>query len=90
MRQETPKINPVTAGKNAKEPRGREDSIAGISRLHTEAAVMTPAAKPERNLVREGFTPLMKNTQAEPRAVPRKGMSIPFSISKCNVSPHLH
>ena len=48
------------------------------------AATITPAAKPVRARCTE--TPsdfFIKNTQAEPSAVPRKGIMIPRKVSSC-------
>jgi hypothetical protein len=38
---------PTAAGTKANLPRADDISIEGISRLHTDAATITPAAKPE-------------------------------------------
>ncbi len=43
-----PNQNPTTAGRNASLPISADCSMAGTSRLHTEAATITPAAKPVR------------------------------------------
>ena len=45
-RNSTPIQKPAAAGKNDHLPRPTACSIAGISRLQTEAATITPAAKP--------------------------------------------
>ena len=63
-------------------PRSAACSIAGISKLHTDAATITPAAKP----VRARWMPsrrefFKKNTQPAPRLVPRKGIKIPQNAS---------
>jgi hypothetical protein len=81
---------PRVAGKKAKAPKKAEASIAGIRRLQIDAAIITPAAKPERNREREPLgSPFKKNTAAEPIMVPIKGIKIPFSISNCKKSPHI-
>ena len=50
-------------------------SIAGISSDHTEAATITPDAKPSRTFCTSaGISRFMKNTKADPRAVPRNGI----------------
>ena len=72
----------TAAGKNASLPRSAACSIAGISKLHTDAATITPAAKP----VRARWMPsrrefFKKNTQPAPRLVPRKGIKIPQNAS---------
>lgn len=73
-----PARNPITAGRNASLPIFSDCSIDGISRLYTEAAVITPAAKPVSILwkVRLIFF-FIKNTQAEPRAVAKNGIIKP-------------
>ena len=51
-------------------------SRAGMIRDQTEAATMTPDAKPSRVFCsRSGISLRMKNTKADPRAVPRNGIS---------------
>jgi len=77
-----PSQKPTTAGKNASLPRSAACSIAGISKLHTDAATMTPAAKPVNarwTLSRKEF--FKKNTQPAPRLVPRNGIRIPQNAS---------
>ena len=63
-------------------PMPSDCSMAGISRLQMDAATITPAAKPARarctKLPRDFF---IKNTQAEPSAVPKKGIMIPRKVS---------
>ena len=57
-------------------------SMAGIRRDHTEAATMTPEAKPRRAFCTLGLKAcLKKNTQEAPAAVPIKGIIIPMNIS---------
>ena len=76
-------MNPQAAGMKASLPSFSSDLlIAGKSRLHTLAAVMTPAAKP----VNMQMTALSKfffirKTHAAPSIVPRKGIRTPFKIS---------
>lgn len=68
----------MSAGRKDSFPIEADCSIDGIRRLYTEAAVMTPAAKPvkirESRSLRPFFT---RKTQAEPREVPRKGIRMP-------------
>lgn len=79
-----PKRKPEAAGRKARVFRFADDSRAGIRRLQTDAATITPAAKPERNRTRVSLREEeIKNTQAEPRAVPISGIKIPFNISYC-------
>ena len=77
-RNNTPHQNPMTAGAKASRPMLEDCSMAGISRLHTEAATMTPAAKPVRARCKDSLKVFFrKNTHAAPRVVPRKGIKIP-------------
>ena len=58
--------------------------MAGISRLQMDAATITPAAKPARDRRTKSLSDcFIKNTQAEPNVVPRKGISIPRKVSIC-------
>ena len=77
-RNKMPTQKPANAGRNASFPSAADCSMAGISRLHTEAATITPAAKPVRE--RCTLSPsdfFIKNTHAEPSVVPRNGIRIP-------------
>ena len=77
-RNKTPIQKPVTAGRNAHFPNSADRSMAGISRLQMDAAVMTPAAKPVRpRWIPSDKSLLRKNTHAAPKVVPRKGSSRP-------------
>lgn len=62
-----PPQNPMTTGRNESLPSPADCSMAGISRLQTEAATITPAANPVRMRctlsLREFF---IKKTQAAP------------------------
>ena len=54
-------------------------SIAGISSDHTEAATITPDAKPSKDFcIRADISSFMKNTKAEPSIVPSSGISSPM------------
>ena len=54
----------------------------GMSRLQTEAATITPAAKPARHRsTLELSCFFIKNTQNEPRQVPKKGIKSPWAIN---------
>ena len=56
--------------------------MAGISRLQIEAATITPAAKPARDRRTKSLSDFfIKNTQAAPSAVPKKGIMIPRKVS---------
>jgi len=53
-------------------------SMAGISRLQTEAATITPAAKPVSERCTASLSDFfMKNTHAAPSDVPRNGIKMP-------------
>ena len=77
-RNKIPIQKPRNAGKNASLPALEDCSMAGIRRLHTEAATITPAAKPvsERCTVSLSVF-FIKNTHAAPSDVPRNGIKIP-------------
>ena len=63
-------------------PMPSDCSMAGISRLHIDAATITPAAKPaSERCTRSPRDLFMKNTQAEPSVVPKKGIMIPIKVS---------
>lgn len=80
-RNSIPRANPTAAGMKLSLPIAADCSIAGISRLHTEAAVMTPAANPVRLLcTRKCGSLRRKNTQADPAVVPINGISMPYII----------
>ena len=52
--------------------------MAGISRLHTDAATITPAANPVSARCTVSLSVFfMKNTQAAPSDVPRNGIKMP-------------
>ena len=77
-RNKMPIQNPAKAGRKASRPRAADCSMAGISRLHTDAATMTPAAKPVRDRCTRSLRDFfMKKTQAAPKDVPRNGIRIP-------------
>ena len=57
-------------------------SMAGISRLQMDAATITPAAKPARERCIKSLSVFfIKNTQAAPSVVPKKGIMIPRKAS---------
>ena len=81
-RNAIPSIKPAAAGIHAALPISADCSMDGISRLHTEAAVITPAAKPISALRTEIWNSFfIKKTHAAPRDVPRNGIRIPLIIS---------
>jgi len=59
-------------------------SMAGINKLQIDAATITPAAKPARaRCTRSPRDFFIKNTQAAPSVVPKKGIMIPKKVSIC-------
>jgi len=55
--------------------------MAGINSDHTEAATITPEAKPRSDFCTRGdISSFMKNTKAEPSIVPNNGISSPKTI----------
>ena len=77
--------NPITAGTKDHFPKLSDCSIEGSSRLQIEAAVITPAANPVSVRCREIFNFLfIKNTPADPRTVPAKGINNPC-ITSANI-----
>lgn len=78
MRRRTakPASNPIVAGMTAHLPLSEHISMLGISSDHTDAAIMIPEAKPMSPFCTFRLISfLITNTKAEPRAVPRKGIS---------------
>ena len=72
-----PSQNPDRAGRKDKLPRWELRFTAGIIRLQTEAAVITPDAKPRRAPRSLALSlPFIKKTHAAPRVVPSKGSRI--------------
>lgn len=70
-----PSRKPTAAGNTLHLPLDAPISIEGMSSDHTDAATMTPEAKPNSDLLTlSGSSLRMKNTSAAPRTVPAKGM----------------
>ena len=70
-----PSIKPINAGSQAGFPCASAISMDGIKRDHTEAAIITPEAKPSNNFLTRLPSPFFnKKTIAAPNAVPAKGM----------------
>ena len=81
-RNRMPIQKPAAAGKKAREPIPSDCCIAGINRLQMDAAVITPLAKPVNarcTFCRRSF--FIKKKQADPAAVPQKGISKPNTVS---------
>ena len=80
-RKPMPAKKPMAAGSQAVTPCCSAMSMAGIISDQTEAAIITPEAKPSSSRCRPGFTPpFRKNTKQEPNAVPRNGISMPMAV----------
>lgn len=78
MRSRTakPASKPIVAGITAILPLSAHISMLGISRDQTDAAIMIPDAKPISPFWTFWLISfLITNTKAEPKAVPRKGIS---------------
>ena len=80
-RKPTPNMKPAAAGSQPVTFCCSASSMAGMMSDQTEAAIMTPEAKPRSSFWIPGLTsPFRKKTKQEPRAVPRKGMSMPRAV----------
>ena len=74
-----PNRKPTAAGSTAHFPLSAPICIAGISSDHTDAATITPDAKPNNDFCsRADISSRMKNTKAEPSIVPSSGISSPM------------
>ena len=73
-----PTTKPPAAGCHPGTPAASASSMAGSSRLNTDAATITPAAKPRNTRCSPACTdPRKKNTVPAPRAVMRKVKPVP-------------
>ena len=78
-RKPIPNRNPTAAGSTDHRPLSAAISIEGISSDHTDAATITPDAKPSNVFCnRTDISPFMKNTKAEPSIVPSSGINSPI------------
>ncbi len=69
-----PPRKPTATGSHAGTGPPSDASRAGVMRLHTLAAIITPAAKPRSAFVNRSDMPWrMRNTSAAPRVFPRNG-----------------
>ena len=74
-----PKRNPNAAGTTAHALPDVSISIAGMSNDQTEAATITPEAKPSSAFCSlTDISPFIIKTKADPSMVPSKGMSNPI------------
>ena len=75
-----PKRNPTAASTTAHARFEASISIAGISNDQTEAATITPEAKPSSAFCSlTDISPFIIKTKADPSMVPSKGMSNPIT-----------
>ena len=80
-RNPIPVMKPTAAGMTAHLPMFSHIFMLGISNDHTEAAIMTPEAKPNSAFCTRGaMSFFIKKTKAEPKTVPNKGMRSPINI----------
>ena len=78
-RNPIPSRNPTAAGITDHAPLLSPISIAGISSDHTDAATITPDAKPSSDFCNlTDISPFIKKTKAEPSIVPSNGISSPM------------
>lgn len=81
MSMAAPSTNPPPTGRMGLCPASRAMSIAGMSRDHTAAAVMTPAAKPRKTFcVLEDMSFRKKKTMAAPITVARQVKPVPSRV----------
>ena len=77
-RNSIPRAKPTAAGRNASFPMDEDMSMAGIRSDQTEAATITPDAKPRSVFCTFSFSAsLRRNTQAAPAVVPMNGINSP-------------
>ena len=75
-----PSRKPTVAGTTDMRPMSSDSSMLGMSSDHTEAATITPDAKPSSTFCSQaGIVSRMKNTKPAPSTVPTRGMSNPMT-----------
>ena len=80
-RKPMPNRKPMAAGTTDHLPLSASISIAGMSKDHTEAATITPEAKPNSDFCTRGdISAFIKKTKAEPSTVPNSGIRSPMII----------
>ena len=80
-RKPIPIRKPTAAGTTDHAPLSAFISIAGMSKDHTDAATITPEAKPNNDFCsRADISSFIKNTKADPSIVPNSGMRSPTII----------
>ena len=82
IRNNAPSAKPPAAGSHPGTPCSPAISMEGISRLHTLAAIITPAANPRNTRWNEGLISFLnRNTTAAPAAVIKKVKPVPSAAS---------
>ena len=90
-RNSIPSQKPPAAGRKLHAPSAADWSMAGSSRLHTDAATITPAAKPVSAFCSPGMiSRFMKNTSAAPSDVPMNGIAMPRMASFISSHPFIY
>lgn len=91
-RKSMPRMMPTAAGIQLMRPISSARSIAGMTNDHTEAATMTPAAKPSNALCRRCDTLCRaKSTVEAPMTVPTSGArSISVVVIAISFTPSIH
>ena len=80
MRNATPSANPPAAGSQPGWPASSACSMAGMSSDHTDAAIMTPAAKPKNTRWSSMLSRLRnRKTEAAPSVVMEKVNAVPHA-----------
>ena len=78
-----PSTKPPTPGSQPGRPEASASSMAGMSRLHTEAAIITPAAKPRKIRWMDALSCFRnRKTMAAPRVVIKKVKPVPVAQHK--------
>ena len=81
-RKPMPNRKPTAAGTTLHLPLLASISIDGMSNDHTEAATITPEAKPNSHFcMRTDISSLIRKTKAEPSIVPNRGINNPMTIT---------
>ena len=77
-RNPIPNRKPTAAGKTDHRPLSATISMDGINSDHTDAATITPEAKPNNVFCKRGaISSRIRKTNAAPSMVPNRGMSNP-------------
>lgn len=77
-----PTKKPTKAGTMRRRPWSAHISIDGMMSDHIDAATITPEAKPSNAFCRRaGISLRIKNTNPEPKTVPKSGINKPIIVS---------